>query len=256
MKNILGLFLALLLLACGAGQDFSHQGGAAGAEFGPVTAGAAAHEMPLGSVNPGAGGSAEGGSRAAEDPHNGGGSAVTPATGGGPTSSGGQSTAGSPAAPGGEGGTGGTGGELVAAGVAGSPAAGSGGTGSTCTPQSWDAACAGRSCGKAPTGCGDDYVCGTCAGQTECVEGACGVTCESAELECGQHPQHELDCGECPDGQQCGVVGVGKCSTCKEIGPNAAICPGPSKLWRTCGSAPVADCWHPPDAGAFDWCCL
>lgn len=253
MKTI--ITIALLLAACG-GQDFNNQEGVAGASDGPEPV------LVAGSVNPGAGGSeASGGSGATVDSQNGG-SAVTPATGGSSASSGGESMAGSEATPGGKSGTGGannpgTAGAGDSAGAPG-PAAGSGGTTPTCQPKSWEEACAGLTCGKADSGCDSEYVCGSCSGITECVEGQCQITCETAGLECGEHhgPEADLSCGECSQGQDCGVVAAGKCSTCKAVGQSPAVCPSSMVLWRSCGEAPVADCWHPPDADPFVWCCL
>lgn len=128
--------------------------------------------------------------------------------------------------------------------------------GPTCTPKSWDQACAGRSCGKVPNGCGGEHRCGSCPGLTECnAVGTCGPSCDALALECGTHPGYDLDCGSCGAGQDCGVVGVGKCSTCAEAA-NPGVCPSAfPHLWKACGEAPAATCRKPFDQDPSWWCC-
>ncbi len=148
----------------------------------------------------------------------------------------------------------------------GAPAAGTGGTssgtagaagGSTVDPcelKSWDNACAGRICGKVPDGCGAEYGCGSCTGLTECIDGACMVTCATAELECGTYPG--LSCGECDEGQDCGVVAVGKCSTCQQAPDPGGVCNvARPRLMKPCGDLSKQDCRRPFNQDPTWWCC-
>ncbi len=243
-----GFLAVLLALGCsGAGEQTEAQsvGGASALPVSPT---------PTASATSGASGSgpsAGGGMTDSGPPSQAGGSTAGAAELGGSVgieagspSSGGAPEAGAPSA-----GHGGSGGSAAGAGAAGSAP--------TCAPKSWEAACAGRSCGKADDGCGSLYACGSCAGLTECTSaGVCAATCHALALECGSHPAEGLECGSCPAGDECGVVGVGKCSTCEQSPSSGGICPSAfPNLWKPCGAPPSAECRRPYNQDPSWWCC-
>jgi hypothetical protein len=241
--RLLGL---LLVLGCSGANGLTEAvgaGGAPSAEPIPIVSGASAVSC---SAQVAGGGGNSIGSGGTQNPSAGTAGAL-PQGGAGDTEAGSPSggapeTAGAPSA--GHGGSGGA-------------AAGAAGSAPVCVPKSFAAACGARACGKAADGCGAEYGCGTCPGLTECTDaGVCATTCHALALECGSHPAHELECGSCPDGQDCGVVGVGKCSTCAEA-PNAGgVCPAARPhLWKPCGGAPEPECRKPYDQDPSWWCC-
>lgn len=144
-------------------------------------------------------------------------------------------------------------------GSAGAPSAGAAGHvtssagaagGSTCTPLPQEKACATRSCGTMPNGCGGEWACGSCAGGTECVStvsyASCQVTCKSAGIACGV--KGGLDCGGCAgEGESCGLESPNVCTTCRVTATGnaaAGACkylPGGS-VWATCGAPPKQGC--------------
>lgn len=238
-------FVALLLTACG-GTDSSPSAGRAGAAQGGTRALPTAGE-------PGAGGGTH---DAAGTPAAAG---ATLAEGGGFGGSALSARGGSEAGSGQEsGGTGGASGASSAGGSA-SGAAGAGGSMvDPCEPKTWEQACAGRTCGKAFDGCGEEYGCGSCTGLTECVEGTCQTTCAVLEYECGTYPG--LSCGECDEGQDCGVVGTAKCSTCEHAKDFDYICSAATtrpRLLKPCSEerAEAQDCRRPFNQDPTWWCC-
>lgn len=138
--------------------------------------------------------------------------------------------------------------------VGGSTAAG--GSAPTCAPTPWLEACADRTCGAVPDGCGHTYQCGSCPGLSECnAAGACAPSCSSQGLECGAAPGG-LDCGTCGDGLACDA---GQCvEPCHEEPEDttAGQCAlAGQRIWLGCRFAPKPLCHQPSADVPSVWCC-
>lgn len=240
------LLLLPLLVACGGGTE-------TGLVTAPETAGAP--DSPLPTAGAASSGGSESSSAGAAS------EAGAPSAGGTGFSCAASGGCGTPET-GGGGGDGGT--RMVTGGAssgAGSPPtqAGGGAGGSMvdpCEPVPWEAACAGNACGPASDGCGNLYGCGSCPGLSECVEGSCKATCAVLQLECGAYPAQGLDCGDCDAGEDCGVVGTGKCSACVEAVDFGGVCNAARPhLMKPCGDMTAQDCRRPFNQDLTWWCC-